>query len=54
MSPQQDPELFLRLWLDPFDIFPQHFQPQPVSDSVPAITDAVSQLANQMPPGPLH
>ena len=30
MSPQQDPELFLCLWLDPFDIFPQHFQPQPL------------------------
>ena len=30
MSPKQDPELFLCLWLDPFDFFPQHLQPQPL------------------------
>ena len=30
MSPKQDPELFLRLWLDPVDFFPQHLQPQPL------------------------
>jgi len=31
MSPKQDPELFLRLWLDPFDFFPPHLQPQPAA-----------------------
>jgi hypothetical protein len=30
MSRQQYPELFLRLWLDPFDFFAQHLQPQPL------------------------
>ena len=30
MSSKQDPELFLRPWLDPFDFFPQHLQPQPL------------------------
>ena len=30
MSFRQDPALFLRLWLDPFDFFAQHLQPQPL------------------------
>src|SRR5246127_4565939 len=27
---EENPELFIRLWLDPFDFFPQHLQPQPL------------------------
>jgi hypothetical protein len=41
MSPQQDPERFLRVWLDPFDFFPQ----RPVDDMM-----ALAAYAASLPP----